>query len=462
MKLSLEISTKQQLSISPQLQQAIRLLQLSSLELQAEIQQTVERNPLLEMDEPEGTEVIDHPLSMDNLTTGSNTRSSAQAFDYDDPYYNTHDFESLSDHLTRQLYLSNLSPTEQLIGITLIDAITPDGYLYTVLEDLQTTLAQQNLAVPTSQIEATLSTIQSFEPAGVGARSIEECILLQLHKMPQDDETTQIATHIINHYFEPFSQRELSKILRAEAWTQQQLLDAAQLIMSVNPRPGAHFTQLPQHYVIPDVFVRNNNGTWQVFLNPNTNPLPKLNPHYLALIGKTQHKKDSQYLKDNLKEAKWFISSIENRNTTLIKVAKAIMDYQMAFLEQGELAMKPLRLLTIADTVELHESTISRVTTQKYIHTPHGIFELKHFFSSQLSSDSGDACSSTAIKAHIKKLIDQENKYKPYSDNMIAKLLKNDGINVARRTITKYREAMNIASSTDRKKLYRPQLSLET
>lgn len=453
MQLSLEIKTKQQLSLSPQLQQAIRLLQLSTLELHTEIQQVMERNPLLELDEPEGIEIIEHLPHLNAVTTGTSKRPAPQDIDHNDPYHNTQQVESLADHLHSQMFLQNINQRQHLIAIMIIDAINHDGYLPCSVQDIHEILIEQKCDVALGEVEHMLGLIQTFDPPGIAARSVDECIRLQLQRLNRSDSNVQNAITLIENHFEMFSKREYKKICQLSGWDQQTFLDALKIIQGVNPRPGASFAQLVNHYITPDVYVKKMSGAWQVFLNPYNNPTPRVNKKYLAILQETKIKNDAKYIRENLKEAKWLINSITNRNNTLLKVSKAIMDYQIEFLMHGEMAMKPLRLLTIAETVELHESTISRVTTQKFIHTPHGIFELKHFFSSQLQSDDGSACSSTAIKVQIKKLVDEENKDKPLSDNMIAKLLKNDGINIARRTVTKYREALGIVSSTERKSI---------
>lgn len=451
MQLSLEIKAKQQLSISPQLQQAIRLLQLSSLELHQEIQQTIERNPLLEMDDIEQTEITEHLPNANIITTTSSKSISISEEMAEDPYFNTKNFEKLSDHLLTQLNLLTLNDDDYTIALMIIDAINPDGYLKQSITEISESLSTDQNIVDEEDVNAVLGCIQNFDPPGIGARSVAECITLQLKKLDLTKKPIKDALLIIDQYFDWFSKKEYKKICRETGLTPEEFTAAQTIIKNTNPRPGANFSQLNHHYIIPDVFVRKHNHTWQVYLNPHNNPTPRINKNVLAMLGHANTKNDRKYIKENLKEAKWFISSIENRNSTLLKVAKAIMDYQMDFLLSGEMAMKPLRLLTIAETVEMHESTISRVTTQKFIDTPHGIFELKHFFSSQLQADNGTACSSTAIKVLIKKMVDNEKKTKPLSDNMIAKLLKNEGINIARRTVTKYREAMGILSSTERK-----------
>lgn len=451
MQLSLEIKAKQQLSISPQLQQAIRLLQLSTLELKTEIQEAVERNPLLELEENDHTEIIEQLQSLSTISTTPAKRVLHLEGDSDDPYLNVEHPITLTEHLYNQLYLTNLSQTEHLIGAVIIDALNQDGYLPFSLSEIQLSLIEQDCPVQIEAIQSVLTEIQHFDPPGIGARSVQDCILLQLERLDQSKATTQNAMVLIRDQFELFSSKAFKKICRLNQWDHTTLSAAMQVIQSTNPRPGASYAQLVHHYVIPDVFVKKNDGVWQVFLNPFNNPSPKISPNSAALLSMAKSKQDTQYIRDHLKDAKWFINSISNRNNTLLNVSKAIMDYQIDFLEQGEMAMKPLRLLSIAETVNLHESTISRVTSNKYIHTPHGVFELKHFFSSQLQTDDGAACSSTSIKAQIKKLIDTENKAKPLSDNTITKLLKNDGISIARRTVTKYREALGILSSTERK-----------
>jgi len=450
MRLSLEIGQKQQLSISPQLQQAIRLLSLSSLEMMQEIQQAIEENPLLEMEEHEQKDMIESLQITTAITSQTIQRNDHGTGDIDDPYRHTTAHETLFDHIVNQLQHLNLNSQQQFIALAIVDSINSDGYLQVSADDILTTVQGLQQTVDANDVNYVLSLVQSLEPAGIAARSIDECILLQLYRLPHSTDGDRAIKLITNH-FGLFSKRDYHKLKKSLKWDDATLERVIALIKSLNPRPGANFTPLIQHYISPDIVVRKHQQSWQVILNPNNTPTPRINHHYASLINHSKNKQDNTYVKHHLKEAKWFIKSIENRHNTLLNVAKAIMDYQSGFLEHGIVGMKPLRLATIADIVEMHESTISRVTTKKYIMTPHGIYELKHFFSSQIKSDNGQACSSTAIKAVIKQLIKEERPNKPLSDLAITELLKQRGINIARRTITKYREALAIPSSTDRK-----------
>lgn len=451
MNLTLEIGVKQQLSISVQLQQAIALLQLSSQEMLTQIHDAIERNPLLELEEAEPPAHEGQLTNSTNYTGESATNTNYTGFDLDDSLNNTKIPQTLTSHLYAQVILQQLSAKEQSIASIIIDAINNDGYLTMSLDDIHHAITAAKIDACAQDVSQMLTIVQRCDPPGVGARDIRECIILQLQQLNAQCQNTANAIAIIEQHFDNYSKHNHAPICKALNLTTPQFNAAAQLIKNVNPRPGADFTQLINPYITPDVFARKINNQWCVYLNPQNNPTVKLNNQYLTLLSGANNKQNSKYLKDNLKEAKWFINSIENRHKTLLKVAKAIMSYQTEFLEHGIMRMKPLRLATIAEQVQMHESTISRVTTQKYIVTPHGIYELKYFFSSQIRSNSGTSCSSTAIKALIKKIIDEENKNKPLSDNAIMSLLAEHGIKLARRTVTKYREAMSIMSSNERR-----------
>ncbi len=499
MKLSLQLKLGQQLTMTPQLQQAIRLLQLSTIDLQQEIQQAIESNPMLEIEENgpedlsveiEGKSSIDDQLSATDFskTADDNSEQDFASDDagwndsdipqdlavdssWEDIYINTsstsgsasdsEDFdldtrnsaaESLQDHLNWQLNLTPMSDNDRLIAMAIIDAIDPDGQLVSSIESIHAGLIRE-LDVDEDEVLAVLHRIQQFDPVGVGYRNLQECLRLQIAHLDRDLPAYSSACEIIDHYLPQLANHDYAQIMKRMKIREDELKAALQIILSLNPKPGSEITPPDTTYVVPDVFVRKKNGRWKVELNPDTAPRIRVNPEYSALINRSDNSADNTFLKDTLQEARWFIKSLQSRNETLIKVASRIVEHQIDFFEHGEEAMKPLVLHDIAEAVDMHESTISRVTTQKYMHTPRGIFELKYFFSSHVSTQSGGECSSTAIRALIKKLVAAENPQKPLSDSKITSLLSEQGINVARRTIAKYRESLSISPSNERKRL---------
>ncbi len=500
MKQSLQLRIGQQLTMTPQLQQAIRLLQLSTLELQAEIQEALEANPMLEAEEDQAS---DDPLDSqntadheDNRSSGSETsstddnqvESSNDNIDinsneeipddlpvdsvWDDIYDipvssgpatdddNAREFlenqsdssQSLIDHLEWQLHVTPMSNTDRAIALTILDAIDDDGYLIESVEDIHAGLVP-DLDIEIDEVEAVLHLIQHFDPLGVATRDLRECLLIQLEQFPQDNQDVIRARQIIKDHLDLLGSHDYAKLKRYTRLSEEELATVIKFIQSLNPRPGALITQTSTQYVVPDVFVTKVKGRWRVELNPDTAPKIRVNPLYASYINNNNRSEDNSFLKNNLQEARWFIKSLQSRNETLMRVATSIVEHQRTFLEYGDEGMKPLVLRDIADELELHESTISRVTTQKYMHTPRGVFEFKYFFSSHVGTADGGECSATAIRAMIKKLIDKEDPRKPMSDNKIAGLLVEQGINVARRTVAKYREAMVIPPSNERKRL---------
>ncbi len=461
MKQGLQLKFSQQLSMTPQLQQAIRLLQLSSFELQQEIQQALEENPLLEQEETE------NPLQDDpSAPTTDDTEEWDQNYtaelmgsvgqndaDYDAMTFGCAD-ETLHDHLRWQLELSHFSPTDQQIGLSIIDSITPAGYLSTSLSELTESLSRQlDEPIGEDEVAVVLKRIQHFDPVGVGARDVSECLRLQLQQLPEDTPFLAQAQHAVSEYVELLGQRDYRSLARLLKLNETQLTKVLTIIQQLQPHPGERFSNSDDAYVIPDVLVRNKNSRWIVELNPQSLPKLKVNSSYAALIKDAKQSDDMSYIRHHVQEAKWFIRSIESRNETLLKVATSIVQRQQGFFELGEEAMKPMVLADIADAIEMHESTVSRVTSQKYMHTPRGVFELKYFFSSQLSTHRGEDCSSTAIRALLKKLVAAENPKKPLSDSKLTALMSEQGIQVARRTIAKYREALQIPPSSQRKRL---------
>lgn len=487
MKQALQLRLGQHLTMTPQLQQAIRLLQLSSLELQAEIQEVLDANPMLEIEEDGDSGSTPSDETGPDATNGTedslNEPSAAGETDipddlpvdssWDDIYDNiaspttssvnstsdNREFElgnapgeSLQAHLRWQMQMTPFSDTDRAIAEFIIDAISDDGYLSISTADIFQALAD-DLEIEEDEIEAVLHRIQNFDPPGVGARDLRENLLLQLRQLPLDSDWLGKAQDLVENHFELLASRDYAQLARRLKVSESELTEILQLITSLNPRPGSQITNERPEYIIPDVIVTKAKGRWKVELNADAAPRLRVNSHYASLVKQVQSSADNTFLKNHLQEARWFIKSLLSRNETLLKVATSIVERQTEFLEHGEEAMKALVLHDIAEAVDMHESTISRVTNKKYMHTPRGIFELKYFFSSHVSTSNGGECSATAIRALMKKLISAENPKKPLSDSKLATILSDQGINVARRTIAKYREALAIPPSNERKRL---------
>ncbi|QDQ40451.1 RNA polymerase factor sigma-54 [Legionella geestiana] len=463
MKPSLQLSIGQHLTLTPQLQQAIRLLQLSTIDLQQEIQQAIESNPMLEAlpaeekDEsaPEGTRPWQDELVEFQWSSGFS--GGGKAHDFDDNDYNYDNLHctttNLHDHLHWQLGLSPMSDVDRAIATTIIDALDDDGFLTLSLEELHASLDSENHPLDFAEIEAVRHRIQQFDPVGCAALNLQETLLIQLAQLPADTPNLNIARTIVRENLELLGQHNYRLLMKQHQVSEQTLHNVLHIIQSLNPKPGSLINSGITEYLIPDVSVRKIDGQWQVALNPNTLPKIGINAQYAALVQRADNSADNLFLKNNLQEARWFLKSIQSRQETLLKVARCIVDYQADFLDFGEEAMKPLILNHVAQALDMHESTISRVTTQKFMHTPRGVFELKYFFSSHVATATGGECSSTAIRAFIRKLIAAENTKKPLSDSKIAQLIAQQGIQVARRTVAKYREAMGIAPSNERKSI---------
>lgn len=467
-KASLQLRVGTQLTMTPQLQQAIALLQLSTLDLRQEIQQALEANPMLELDEGFGEQAVSETPEAewaseipDQLATDSDWSDTYQDFSAPAGSGEGPDFEreaasqSLHGHLTWQLAMTDLSPREKQIAESLIDAVDDAGYLAHPLEEIRDGLRDQGLGGLRSQeMEQVLLRLQQFEPTGVFARELRECLLLQLATLPEDTPLLAQARRLVRQFLEALAGDD-RRLLKRRLGLDDDALDAViALVRSLDPRPGSAFAGTRRDYIIPDLIARHDSHGWHLELNPEALPRLRIQPDYAALIRRADQSQDNQFLKHHLQEARWLMKSLSSRNDTLLRVGREIMAHQIDFLEQGEEAMRPLILADIASAVEMHESTISRVTTQKYIHTPRGVFELKYFFSSQVGgSGQGDAHSSTAIRARIRKLIQEEAPRKPLSDSRLASLLGEAGIQVARRTVAKYREAMGIPASSERKRL---------
>jgi RNA polymerase sigma-54 factor len=470
LKPSLQLKLGQQLTMTPQLQQAIRLLQLPSLELQAHIRELLEKNVMLEpLEETESTgtfeavaiaedprpaetrrestvEALEEPWGRENVGPGDAPWSGEDDERQQD--YADSAGQSLQDHLLWQLELARLAPRELAIASTLVDAISDDGYLTESLQDIAQTLLPE-LECPVEEVQAVLERVQALDPAGVGARSVGECIELQLRQLDPATPGFSTALTIAHDHLELVADRELSLLRRELRATDEEVACALALVRSCHPRPGATVSAGNAQYVVPDVFVRRTEHGWGVEINAATLPRVRLNQGYASLIGRAA---SHASMRAQLQEARWLLKSLEIRNETLMKVARSIVERQTAFLEHGEEHMRPMILRDIAEAVAMHESTISRVTSGKYMHTPRGVFELRYFFSSQVEGADGSGTSSTAIRAKIRKLVRDEDPGNPLNDGRIAQLLSGEGISVARRTVAKYREAMGIPASSERRR----------
>ncbi len=518
MKQSLQLKLGQQLTMTPQLQQAIRLLQLSTLDLQNEIQEALESNPMLEISEDssdsshtsdsdsderepstsasENNESSEKTPSNDQDSSDSSNNNETSASDNDfesevdsdwnndipsdlpvdtdwDEIYqpsspvssmpagdDDFDFdsrrgssESLQDHLQWQLNLTPMGERDRVIATAIIDSVGTNGHLQSSAEEICSGLSQELEEFEEDEFFAVLHRVQQFDPPGVAAQDLRDCLLIQLNQFTPDTPGLKAAKLIVKEYLTSLGARDYKLLMRRCKLKEPELKIAVSLIQSLNPSPGDQIESSETEYVVPDVFVVKTNDRWTVQLNPDLAPKIRINPNYAALVKRADSSDDNTFLRDNLQEARWFLKSLQSRNETLLKVATCIVEKQRGFLDYGAEAMKPLVLHDVAEDVGMHESTISRVTTQKYIHTPQGIFELKYFFSSHVSTDTGGECSSTAIRAIIKKLVAAENPRKPLSDSKITSLLADQGIQVARRTIAKYRESLGIAASNERKRL---------
>ncbi len=498
MKPSLQLKLGQHLTMTPQLQQAIRLLQLSTLELQSEIQQTLEENPMLEQDEGDSDTESENDAtpaeSQDTESQGSTSEISADSEDphidmenrqeipdelavdanWEDTYDITtatapsnqqsndsnNDFlenqsiegDTLSEHLIWQLKNSQFTDNDLIIAIAIIDAINDDGYLTENIEELYDGLKDE-LDIEIDEVETVLHRVQRFDPVGIAARDLRECLLLQLE--PFDPKTPGLSKvkNIIEYHLGLLGAHDYARLQKKIRCNEEQLHDLILFIQALNPKPGASISRNKTQYVIPDIFVRKINGQWHVSLNPEAAPKLKINTIYESHLKNSGRGQNVSYLRNSLQEARWFLKSLQSRSDTLQRVGETIVKRQRLFLDYGDEGMKPMVLRDIAEELEMHESTISRVTTNKYMHTPRGVYEFKFFFSSHVGTADGGECSATAIRSMVKKLIENENPKKPMSDNKISSLLVKEGINVARRTVAKYRESMLIPPSNERKRL---------
>lgn len=471
MKQGLQLKVSQQLSMTPQLQLAIRMLQLSTLELRQEIQTALENNPLLEiaeqydeinveqhehsenidtreaLDSQEIPEDIPLDATLDDIYTAGTPSGTYSDYRNDElPIYQGETHETLHDYLNWQLDLTPFSEVDRAIALSIIEAIDERGYLTVSTEEILE--EQGNNEIELDEVEAVLKRIWHFDPIGVGARTLQECLSIQFqHVTPP-----ALVKEIINDYLDLLASHDYRTLKKRLNASDEQLKKAINFIQHLQPYPGDSVNTTPPDYVIPDVVVRKIDGKWIAELNNDTVPMLRINQHYAAME-KISNESDSQYIRSHLQDANWFIKSVENRNETLLKVSQFIVEHQQNFFENGAEYMKPMILSDVAEAIDMHESTISRVTTQKYLQCPTGIFELKFFFSSHVNTQSGGEASSTAIRALIKKYISDEDAKKPLSDSKLVSLLENQGIIIARRTVAKYREALSIPPSSHRKQL---------
>jgi RNA polymerase sigma-54 factor len=470
MKPSLQLRIGQQLAMTPQLQQAIRLLQLPTIELQAQVLQALESNVMLEPEEdleatwsPEGSagdgardDAAAEGGEDEPVVEISDDWTEPSAAESEAPWSGSGDQElelpdesghTLRDHLVWQLELAHLAPEALAIGRALIDAINDDGYLTESLDAIAEAVSGE---VPTDAagVARVLAVVQQLDPAGVGARSVAECIELQLAQLDAATPGLPVARALAHRHLEMVAGRDLAALQRELHVSGEELDVALALVRSCHPRPGASFQATRTEYVVPDVYARRTPQGWVVELNPSALPRVRLNEGYAGMITRAP---DHAVLRTQLQEARWLLRSLEIRNETMLKVARTIVGRQQAFLDSGEESMQPMILKDVAEAVGMHESTISRVTTGKYLHTPRGVYEFRFFFSSQVAGDGGAGVSSTAIRAKIRKLVAQEVPDRPLSDQQLVELLAADGVAVARRTVAKYREALGIAPSSARR-----------
>jgi len=489
MRQGLQLKISQQLTMTPQLQQAIRLLQLSTLDLRQEMIEQLYSNPLLEMDE----DIPESPgQDADPTTSESNQVAEAERNSEQNPEYEWNDeipkdvpvdanwddvysppttaasssggevnleqvfqvTESFQGHLEWQLNLTPFSDRDREIASAFIDSIDSSGFIAAELSDITAHIQYDDIEdqLHEDELVAVLHRLQQFDPPGIFGRNIKECLLIQLNQLSDETAYLAQAIRLVNEFLEDIASVDINRLSKKTGYSCDDLQEALLLIRSLNPRPGEALAVNEAEYIAPDVYVEKIAGRWRVQLNDSNMPKLRINDTYSNLINRSDNSDENQFLKNNLAEARWFLRSLESRNETLMRVAITIIDLQQGFLDHGPIAMKPMVLSDIATKLDLHESTISRVTTSKYLATPQGIFELKYFFSSHVGTSGGGECSSTAVCAILKTMISAEQPAKPLSDNKLTSLLEEQGIQVARRTVAKYRESMGIPSSSQRKR----------
>jgi RNA polymerase sigma-54 factor len=480
MKQTLQLKLSQHLTLTPQLQQSIRLLQLSTMELNQELEKFLAENPLLERDDADAPVAAvpahvngeaapatqsaaesadpESPAQADTYSAeldwgGEGGGSSGGKEDSDESDYSqvAADSPNLREHLHRQLTLTKLEPRDRALVAFLIEALDEDGYLTQPLQELEQ-IVPEELQLEPEELQIALKQLQNLDPTGVGARNCAECLELQLLAMPESTPARAVALALVRSHLELLAARDFAKLRKALQCGDEDLRQAQKLIQSLNPRPGAAFTPLETRYVVSDVVVKKVKGVWVASLNPDALPKLRINRMYADILQSNRGQSGGQ-LSHQLQEARWLIKNVQQRFETILRVSQAIVDRQRHFFEHGEVGMRPLVLREIANTLGLHESTVSRVTTQKFMFTPRGIFELKYFFGSHVATETGGACSATAIRALIKQLVAAEDAKRPLSDSKISEILGQQGIVVARRTIAKYRESLQIPSVSMRKSL---------
>ena len=480
MKQTLQLKLSQHLTLTPQLQQSIRLLQLSTMELNQELEKFLAENPLLEREDADGetaalpahmngepapalqapaeepsaessSQADTFSADLDWGREGGSSSSTRDDSDDSDFFQVAAESPSLREHLYRQLTLTQLEPGDRNLVAFLIEALDEDGYLTQPLEELAQ-LVPEELQIGPEELHIALRHLQNLDPTGVGARNCAECLELQLFALPESTPSRATALAIAHEHLELLAARDFGRLKKALQCGDDELRAAQRLIQSLNPRPGAAFSSSETRYIVPDVVVKKTKNVWVASLNPDALPKLRINRMYADILQNNRGQSGGQ-LSHQLQEARWLIKNVQQRFETILRVSQAIVDRQRHFFEHGEVGMRPLVLREIANTLGLHESTVSRVTTQKFMFTPRGIFELKYFFGSHVATETGGACSATAIRALLKQLVAAEDARKPLSDSKISEILSQQGIVVARRTIAKYRESMQIPSVSMRKSL---------
>ncbi len=482
---SLQLRLTQKLALAPQLQQAIRLLQLNRIELRDHIQEMVETNPLLDYEEnaePGGEkyeevslesemaetskaeipqEYSDNDFETDQWQAGTEmdpwTEAAGWTGDFSERQIADTSSNSLREHLLSQIRLAQFSDKDAAIATAIIYALDDDGYLLDNIAEIRESMLPE-VVVEDDEVLAVLRRVQRLEPVGVASRDAGECIWIQLKAQPAGTVGVELALRLARDYLKLVADNAYEDIMRETGASAENLKQSLELIRGLEPRPGARYDNRHDEYLVPDVFVRLDGDEWVTTLSPESNPSLRLNKYYISLLRKSGGK-DAEYLNGRLQEARWLLSSLELRNRTLLKVSQYIVNTQQAFLKDGEIAMKPLILKDVSENVGVHESTVSRATTRKYMLTPRGIFELKYFFSSHVRTVDGGVISAVATKARIQILIENEPVERPLSDQEISQLLHDTGICAARRTIAKYRESLGLGSSSERRRTYRRKLA---
>ncbi len=474
MKPALQLRQSQQLLLTPQLQQAIKLLQLSTLEINQETARLLDENPFLEREDDNGNQTYSGSASSSAETTSNSNQTQApetetrtSETDWTEPSFSASaaspddedegygevaaDRPSLREHLLWQLNMSQLDARDKKIISLLIDALDENAYLSQPLQEIVELLPQE-LDITLDDLETALVQLQHLDEPGIGSRNLSECLALQLEAMPEDVPERDLALVLVTKHLDLLASREFNKLKKLLHCDDDALRCAQALIVRLQPKPGIAFEQRAADYVVPDVLVERVGGIWRARLNPEAMPRLRLN-HVYANILQQRGDGNAQGMVTQLQEARWFIKNLQQRFETILRVAQAIVGRQSQFFQHGDIAMRPLVLREIAAQLDLHESTISRVTTQKFMHTPRGIYEFKYFFGSGLATEAGGACSSTAIRALIKQMVSEEDAKHPLTDSRMAEILAQQGIVVARRTVAKYRELMSILPVNLRKSL---------